>query len=152
MRRHLNHAQRSEIGLLLLEEEERLAKERMVIGGELKDKASSKIPQAKKGKSSDIVGAKVRVSGAYISRAKKIKEIAEKEPQIAEEWEKAKREETNIRAVYEKAKAVEEAETILAKIKKLEEISEMVQPRSLVFYYRKIEDFSLEEFSFKKYR
>ena len=116
MRRHLNHAQRSEIGLLLLEEEEKIAEKRRKetegrpkklenLSHQVSDK--KKIPQ-----SSDIIGKKVKVSGMTIQRAKKIREIAKDEPLIAEDWEKAKREEIGISAVFEKAKVVEEAQRL----------------------------------------
>ena len=136
MRRHLNHAQRSEIGLLLREEEEKLTAERvkklqqekielMNLEKAKKEGDSSvdpkiletreKIDNLSKGTTLKIVGEKVKVSDETLRQAKKIKEVAEKEPEIAKEWEKAKREEVGISSVYEKAKAVEEAETLPTK-------------------------------------
>jgi len=116
MRRHLNHAQRSEIGLLLLEEEEKIAEKRRketegrpkkleALNHQVSDK--KRIPP-----SSEIVGKKVKVGGGSIQRAKKIKEIAKENPIIAEEWEKAKREEIGIETVFQKAKVVEEAQNL----------------------------------------
>ena len=129
MRRHLNTAQRSEIGLLLLEEEEKLAKERQsktaglkakLLNNNLSKSAKADLVEqiskiAKGDASQNIAGKKVNVHGATIGQAKKIKEIAKNNPIIAEDWEKAKREEVGVRAVYEKAKAVEEAEELPTK-------------------------------------
>jgi len=137
MRRHLNTAQKSEVGLLLLEEEEKLAKKRQkeIAIERMKDvkrdekgrieespvvKDSSQLSE---GKSRDIVGTKVKVSGATLGQAKKIKEIAKgytdkegieypPEPVIAEEWEKAMRGEQGVESVYQKAKVVEEAKEL----------------------------------------
>ena len=129
MRRHLTIAQRSEVGLLLLEEEEKLAKERMAkisveIGKATKDKKkdepidkatkddlSVKIEKIKEelgeGKSIDTVGAKVKISGRTLSRAKKIKEIAKEDKEIAEDWEKAKKGDIGVTTVYEKVQEKE---------------------------------------------
>lgn len=126
MRRHLNTAQRGEIGLLLLEEEEKLAQERQKELAKLKkrdeegkfiDIEEDNLPLdtekfGEKGRSAIKVGKKVKISDKSLSRAKKIKEIAENEPLIAEDWEKAKREEIGIETVYEKAKIVEEAQNL----------------------------------------
>lgn len=126
VRRHLNVAQRSEIGLLLLEEEEKLAKERTKemakIKGQmtyLKDDEEGKIkkeilakkideikqPEGKR--SAEIVAPKVRVSHTSLERAKKIKEIAKEDKEIAEDWEKAKKGDIGITTVYEKVKEKE---------------------------------------------
>ena len=126
MRRHLGKAQRSEIGLLLIEEEERLTKERMSEitkkrerdenGKLLDNKKIDDLVDAEKfgekGRSLDKVGKKVKVNPTYISQAKKIKEIAKDHPTIAEDWEKAKKEETSIESVFQKAKVVEEAQKL----------------------------------------
>ena len=62
------------------------------------------------GKASEIAAKKVGVSPRTVERAKKIKEIAEKNPEIKEEWEKAKRGEIGVKTLYEKAKKVQEVE------------------------------------------
>jgi len=147
MRRHLNHAQRSEIGLLLLEEEEKLAKERSDKMSMIKGKLAKKditdvekttleknLNELSKGRATQIVGDKIKVHHTTLSQAKKIKEIAEKEPEIAKEWEKAKREEVGIETVYQKAKAVEDAETLPTKERKkiLQQIrEESMSPKQL---------------------
>lgn len=151
MRRHLNHAQRSEIGLLLLDEEERLADERKKELIKLRTeegknglKTEAEVPEealmlikekyGEKGKSAKKVGEKVKVGKTVMGQAKKIKEIAEREPIIAEEWERAKREEIGVGAVYEKAKAVEEAETLPSSERKkiLQQIKEeSMSPKQL---------------------
>ena len=131
MRRHLNVAQRDEIGLLLLEEEEKLAEERIkqmniekLKLAELKKERNNeiaenqirvveeKIEELSKGRSARIVAPKVKVGASSLIQAKKIKQIAEKEPIIAEEWEKAKKGEQGVDAVYQKAKIIENIETL----------------------------------------
>ena len=151
MRRHLNHAQRSEIGLLLLEEEEKLTKERLreLVNiherdqngkfQELTDQqklAEKEILEkyGEKGESKEKVGKKVKVSRETLRQVRKVKEIAEKEPEIAKEWERAKREEVGIETVYQKAKAVEDAETLPTKERKkiLQQIKEeSISPKQL---------------------
>ena len=116
MRRHLNEAQRSEIALLLLPEEEKKAEERhkaiLPKEGDKNGKFKPLPPSERKGESAKFVGDKVKVGATSIYRTKKIKEIAENEPIIAEEWEKAKKGEQGIKAVYEKAKIIENIETL----------------------------------------
>lgn len=116
MRRHLNHAQRSEIGLLLLKEEEKIAEERYreTVGRPKKsDKQEDQISNKKRiPPSTEVVGKKVKVSHMTLTQAKKIKEIAKYNPIIAEDWEKAKREEIGIKTVFQKAKVVEEAQKL----------------------------------------
>ncbi len=114
VRRHLNPAQRSEIGLLLLEEEEKKAKKRRKeTEGRPKKLVIEKKPVldkkefGEKGRSVEIVAPKVRISGVTLSKAKKIKQVAEKEPIIKKEWEKAKKGEKGVDTVYRKAKIIE---------------------------------------------
>lgn len=120
MRRHLNKAQRGEIGILLLDEEQKLAKKR--------EEEISKFPQKERGTEevraeiekkygtfgrSDVkVAGKVKIGKTILSQTKKIKEIAKDEPLIAEEWEKAKKEQTSVENVFQKAKVVEEAQRL----------------------------------------
>lgn len=136
-RRHLTTAQRAAIGLLLLPEEEKRAKERMqkirvevgkavteigVQGSQKIDSKSkkkdleSKINKIKEemgeGKSTEIVGKKVKVSRDTLSKAKKIDKIAKIDKLIADEWEKAKRGETSLDAVYKKAQIIEDLSNI----------------------------------------
>lgn len=114
IRRHLNTAQKSEIGLLLLEEEEKLAEKRSKAGIKIEEQIQTgKLPVGSKvGESREIVGKKVRVSAKTISRAKKIKEIAKEDKKIAEDWEKAKRGESSVGAVYEEVKKKEFIESL----------------------------------------
>ena len=121
MRRHLNVAQRSEIGLLLLEEEERLAKERKSEIAKLQSRKENGTFQetpnlqdlvkteelGEMGSSQEKVGRKVKVGRESIRQAKAIKKIAEKEPIIAKEWEKAKKGDVGVETVYKKAKTIE---------------------------------------------
>jgi len=133
MRRHLNTAQKAEIGLLLLEEEERLAKERSIkiskakadilnVEGKqdfqkISDKSQKELltQEIKKiqdemgsGASAEIVGKKVKVGHSTLYQAKKIKQVAEKDKSIAVEWEKAKKGEQGVNTVYEIVKSREE--------------------------------------------
>lgn len=116
MRRHLNKAQRSEIGLLLLEEEEKIAQKRYeeTVGRPKKSEIPIKQISDKERipTSAKVVGKKVKVGAVSIQKAKKIKEIAKDEPMIAKEWEKAKKEQIGIEAVFQKAKVVEEAQRL----------------------------------------
>ncbi len=136
-RRHLTIAQRSEVGLLLLAEEEKKAKERMqkiheesvkikVAEGkkgfqEINSKSkildlSKKIDKIKEelgeGTSVKNIAPKVKVSHGTLSKAKKIKEIARKDKKIAEGWEKAKRGEIGIDKVYQEVRKKEIIETL----------------------------------------
>ena len=110
MRRHLNSAQRAEIGLLLLPEVEKEAEERYkeTVGRPKKSKILKSSISDEKLISRDIVGKKVKVSGGVIQKAKKIKKIAETNPKIAKEWEKAMEGESSVTAVYEKVKELED--------------------------------------------
>lgn len=140
-RRHLNIAQRSEIGLLLLEEEEKLAQERvkqmeiekaklMRLEKEKKDtdkksleiqKKISKeiINDLSKGKqSTHIVAPKVRISSVTLSKAKKIKKVAKKDPEIKKEWNKALKGESTVGAIYKKVQIKETIEKLPEDLKK----------------------------------
>ncbi len=128
IRRHLNTAQKSEVGLLLLEEEEKLAEKRiselaklqpqdengkfMKKGKGVQDSQFDDEKIVAKGKSREIVAKQVKVSGKSIQQAKKIKQVAKHEPIIAKEWEEAKKGEKGVDAVYQKAKVVEEAQNL----------------------------------------
>ncbi len=127
MRRHLNTAQKSEVGLLLLEEEEKLAKERRKeiskaiaetqrengngkfgkIAESQKKDLTEKLKKLSKGASVDIVAPKVRVATGTLSQAKKIKQVAKEDEKIAEDWEKAKKGESSVGAVYKKVQEKE---------------------------------------------
>ncbi|KKL92180.1 hypothetical protein LCGC14_1887310 [marine sediment metagenome] len=123
MRRHLNEAQKGEIGMLLYDDvekqvqEERIKKISLVKTGMKYDKNSfgdketkEKIRDSKKEKLSTTaykVAQKVRVKPVTIVKVKKIKEIAKKDKSIAEKWEEAKRGESTIGAVYIKVQEKE---------------------------------------------
>ena len=132
VRRHLNPAQKSEIGLLLLEEEEMLARERLKEMGKAreglkyksededsllqKDKFQKKILEIKEelgeGSSLEKVAPKVKIGTRTLSKAKKIKEIAKEDKKIAEDWEKAKKGDIGVDAVYKEVKKKEFIETL----------------------------------------
>ncbi len=154
MRRHLNIAQRAELGLLLLKEKEeeikekeRIRKNKMgkdygrgkdIIAKSSQDNSQLKIKKLNEGRATDIVAPKVKVSAGTLMRAKKIKKVAEKEPMIAKEWEKAKKGNVGIREVYEKAKIIEKLPEDLKKevrkekskitFKEAKEIAEFPKP------------------------
>ncbi|MFW9972964.1 MAG: ParB N-terminal domain-containing protein [Candidatus Odinarchaeota archaeon] len=133
-RRHLTIAQRSEVGLLLLEEEEKVAQERikqmeiekaklMRLEKEKKEKKDisleSKILDTKQkledmgeGKSVEKVAPKVKISSMTLSKAKKIKEVAKEDKKIAEDWERAKRGDIGVDKVYQEVKKKEIIETL----------------------------------------
>lgn len=142
-RRHLNIAQKSEIGLLLLEEEQKKAKERQVEIAKMKaemmkrdekgtyqkitEKSSQedikeKIEEIKKemgeGDATKIVAPKVKISHATLSRAKKIKKVAEKDSEIKKEWDKALKGESTVGVVYKKVQEKEIVEKLPEELKK----------------------------------
>jgi hypothetical protein len=149
-RRHLNIAQRSEIGLLLLEEEEKLAKERTI---EIKkEQAKIKIQKGKqgtqkidseskfldvqskidkikkeKGEGSSVVkvAPRVKISSVTLTKAKKIKKVAEKDPEIKKEWNKALKGEIGVDKVYQEVRKKE----IIEKLP--EELKEEVKKKEL---------------------
>lgn len=143
-RRHLNIAQRAEIGLLLLVEEEKRAKERLsevakvlaesskgisrTKGEKLnktqKDNFQRKIDKIKgKGSSVGIIAPRVRIGSVTLSKAKKIKKAAEKDKDIAEGWEEAKKGNISIDAVYKKVQKKEVIKNLPEDLKKEAPIS-----------------------------
>ena len=153
-RRHLTTAQRAEIGLILLEEEEKKAKERMKIKAKAsRPKGSTKFEKPIKsskpfedldevvkpkegGTSVEIVAPKVKVSHFTLSKAKKIREVAEgykdkkgkehlPDKSIAEKWEDAKRGKTTVDAVYKEVKRKEDIEKLPEPLKKEVEKEEL---------------------------
>lgn len=145
-RRHLTTAQRAEIGLILLEEEEKKAKERKRVMGIEKGKAregmkDGKFVKSKKkdmlkkieeiksemgeGASTEIVAPKVKISATTLQKAKKIKEFAKKDRSIAEKWEDAKREKTSVDAVYREVRKKEIIEKLPEPLKKEVEKEEL---------------------------
>lgn len=134
-RRHLNTAQKSELGLKLLEIEKEKAKERQLSGLKQyqneEDPEESTVPPTlaereddleedrnaafdkviaphipdergieDEGESRKIVAQKVGVGKETLRKAEKIKEAAREDPEIGEEWERAKRGETSVNRVY----------------------------------------------------
>ncbi|MCP6719031.1 MAG: ParB N-terminal domain-containing protein [Patescibacteria group bacterium] len=149
MRRHLTIAQRSEVGLLLLEEEEKLAKERKVKIGEEMGKVigkgqkiekgqaetlTKKIDEIKEvmgeGRARDKVAPKVKVGSATLAKAKKIKEIAKEDKKIAEDWEKAKKGYIGVDAVYKK---VQEKEFIKDLEVKEPEVKKAIEEKRITY-------------------
>lgn len=124
-RRHLNIAQRSEIGLLLLEEEEKKAKERMSeIAKIQRPEGSTKFEKAEeKSKktfppSREIVAPKVKVSPITLQKARKIKKVAEKDSEIKKEWKRALKGDSSVGAVYKKVQEKEIIEKLPEDLKK----------------------------------
>jgi len=115
MRRHLNVAQRSEIALLLLPEIEAEAEKRKeeTVGRPKKSEINKfQKKEERNPQSTKIAGKKVKVSQNIMMQAKRVQQVAETEPLIKEEWEKAKKGEQGVDAVYQKAKIIEDIKTL----------------------------------------
>ena len=135
-RRHLNAAQKAEIAL---EYEKVLAEAGKIRKIKNLKKNAEETPEILKMRNADSMGIRsissaeeiedfdtpseeekkwasreaakrVGIGHATVERAKKIKQVAEKHPEIKEEWEKAKSGEVGVKTVYEKAKVIEEME------------------------------------------
>lgn len=130
MRRHLNEAQKAEIGMLLYDEIEKQVKEEGLIKasetmkekfekGEMKSLGrkigtvsliEKKKEDTKKYSIEDTtaykVAQKVRVKPATIVRVKVIKEVAKEDKEVAEEWEKAKKGDSSIHAAFQEASKI----------------------------------------------
>jgi len=130
MRRHLNDAQRGEIGMLLYGEVEKQVKKEQYqkqsetlkehfrdgkitssgIRGTKNLVSSEKSPQTKKNdwtSTAEQVAKKVRVKPSTIKRVKRIKIVSKTDPEIARGWENAKKGKTTIGAVYNKVREKE---------------------------------------------
>lgn len=92
-RRHLTQAQKAELGLELLKIEHKKAKKRMLNGTPRQNSGEG-------GRADEIVAKKIGISKDTLWRAEKIKEVAEKDKEIAEQWEHAKKGSTTINAIY----------------------------------------------------
>jgi len=120
-RRHLNTAQRCEIALKLLRIERKKAKARQIRtqfkqkskNNNLKSKETVRVTlpptenDLEKGKSIEITAKKANVSSRTLKKAIKIKEAAEKEPEIEKKWEKAKQNKLSIESIYQEIKKKE---------------------------------------------
>lgn len=129
MRRHLNTAQKAEIGMLLYPEiskqvreesdKKRIeTKEKLRKGIADKSETVRNYKKEKEATTAYKVARKVRVKPDTIERVKKIKEIAKKDKEIAEEWEKAKKGDSTISAVYKEAREKEIIEDLPEDLKK----------------------------------
>ena len=108
-RRHLNNAQKADIGLKLLEIEKERARERQKIAGKLYGEKHPKeevVPKSEQpletGKAIEIVAKKVGVGKDTLWKAKKIKEKAEENENVKKLWDKAISGKKTINAVYKK--------------------------------------------------
>jgi len=118
MRRHLNEAQKAEIGMLLYDEVEKQVKEEASKqrsetqkGIPIKERGDKKVTPSKKdptARTAYKVAQKVRVKPHTMQRVKVIKDIAKEDKEIAEEWEKAKKGDSSITAVYQEASKIKE--------------------------------------------
>ncbi|MFW9973174.1 MAG: ParB N-terminal domain-containing protein [Candidatus Odinarchaeota archaeon] len=129
-RRHLNEAQIAEIGVEMAERRKRRKeweiaqklyqehKKELIDFRLMKKKKEKKIgrppePPKKKempkkiGTTITEISKELPITHPTIYKAKKIKDVAKKEPVIAKEWEKAKKGETGVNNVYQKAKIIE---------------------------------------------
>lgn len=148
-RRHLTIAQRAEIGLILLEEEEKKAKERQIEIAKIKaetmskegergfhkinDKTqievlSQKIDEIKEEdfiQSTKKIAPKVKIGNTTLSKAKKIKEAAKEDKSIANKWEEAKQGKIGVDAVYKEVKKKEIIQKLPEPLKKEVENKEL---------------------------
>ncbi|MFW9973015.1 MAG: MT-A70 family methyltransferase [Candidatus Odinarchaeota archaeon] len=111
-RRHLNPAERAEIGLVVLEQEEIWAKERQNQAEKLERNnlgqfidqpltTSDVVSGIKKRESTALETAskKIGVGRETLKTAKKVKELEKEHPKIKKKWEQAKKGKTTIKAV-----------------------------------------------------
>ena len=86
-----------------------------------KDLLSQKISEIKKemgeGRSREIIAPKVRISDRTLQKAKKIKKVAEKDPEIKEEWNRALKGDSTVGAVYKKVQIKEIVEKLPEELK-----------------------------------
>lgn len=101
-RRHLNTAQKAEIGLLILDAEREKAKKRMLAGKKIDPNQNSD-----QGMAADIAASRVGVSRDTIHKAKMIKEMAATDEDIARLWQKALNGDESINHVHGLAKIKE---------------------------------------------
>ena len=132
MRRHLNEAQKGEIGMLLYKEiAEQVKKEglkklstimknipRNPKGHILPTKASKNAKRENKIKTSKIVAKKVKVAPATIEKVKRIKTIAETNPEIANDWQEVLKGNKTIGATIKKIANIQTTEKLPEPLKK----------------------------------
>jgi hypothetical protein len=122
-RRHLNNAQRIELGEKLLEIEQEKAREKQRLAGESYGKShpkqsqessgngnGSKLPQKfgeadkHSGEAMESAARQVGVSRETLRKGIKIKQAAQTDPQIAKSWDKAKQGKASVNQVYQEIK------------------------------------------------
>lgn len=122
-RRHLTSAQLAELALVIIEvKKKEIAKEKSIKTKERQDEKTGKLGKSPIPFPKNEIGEQSKPRDAYretakelhisehtISKAKKIKEVAETDKSIAEQWEDAKRGDLSVAAVY---KEVQEKEII----------------------------------------
>ena len=116
-RRHLNIAQKAELGLKRLEIERERAKERQRKAGELYHRgAPKKVPQnfgeplGDKGEAMELAARAVGISDETLRKAVKIKEAASQDPSIKRAWQRALKGEVSVNRVYQMVRQKERAE------------------------------------------
>lgn len=116
-RSHLNSAQRCEIALELVRIERKKAKARQLrTQFKRKDKGKNTVEDPgyptvedqEKGRSVDIAAKKAEIAPKTLKKVIKIKELAEKSPEIKKKWEKAKKNKLSIESIYKDVKEKEE--------------------------------------------
>lgn len=119
-RRHLNAAQRAEIGLDILEKEKIKAKQRQL--QELKQFKNTDVPTVgsteENGRSIKLAASQVRVSHNTLRKVVKIKEHLPQDPVLQQSWNKALSGQASINSVFNKVKRKEkeaEQKKLLAK-------------------------------------
>ena len=145
-RRHLTNAQKAEIGLKLLEIEEKKSRERQKelgkqfgkLGGrgikkgtEEYEKKKTLVPKSEQGFSDgraiEIVAQKVGIGKDSLWKAKKIKEKAQQDEKIKKLWEDAIKGKKSINSVYKTIKHEEKIKELEEKIKQLPKLEKKYQ-------------------------
>lgn len=134
-RRHLITAQRTWLGIQLLEIEKERAKTRQGTRTDLLDETLRQNFHKVKGRTRDVVAEKVGVSGKTIDKGRKIIEVAETDQEVKEAWEKARAGKKSLESVYsivKKKQVAEAGEPETAEEKPPEPEPEVEQPRPTI--------------------
>lgn len=110
-RRHLNTAQKAELGLMLLEAEQEKAKKRMLAGKEV-DPVQNFAQGVETGKAMELAAQKVGISRETLRQAQKIKEITGTDGEIATSWNRALNGKKGVHRVYNEMREKEMKEAI----------------------------------------
>ncbi len=115
MRRHLNTAQKAEIGMILLPTIQKQVREDGMKQAWKTRKSSQPNAQYDKNSTTYLVAKKVHVNQYVVAKVKKITEIAKDNTNISEQWEKAKKGDVAISRVYQEALITEQIKDLSKK-------------------------------------